>query len=81
MCACCIMVNWNLLAIIIVPDISMCRSNTCPLKDLCYRFTATPSTFRQAYADFKYDEVTGKCNYYWDNLEHKKNQERHGKNN
>lgn len=59
----------------------MCRSNTCPLKDKCYRFTATPSPFRQSYADFKFDEVTNNCDYYWNNVEHKKEQERHGKNN
>lgn len=59
----------------------MCRSNTCPLKDKCYRFTATPSPFRQAYAGFKYDEVTNNCDYYWNNVEYKKEQERHGKNN
>lgn len=62
-----IVVNWNLLAIIIMPDISMCRSNTCPIKDSCYRFTAVPSTFRQSYADFKYNEETKNCNYYWRN--------------
>jgi len=63
-----------------MPDISMCSSNTCPLKDSCYRFTATPSPFRQSYADFKYDEQTGKCDHYWNNQQYKKEQE-HGKNN
>ena len=53
-----------------MPDISMCNSNTCPLKDTCYRFTATPSPFRQAYADFKYNEETKNCEYYWDNKEY-----------
>ena len=53
-----------------MPDISMCRSNTCSLKDNCYRFTATPSLFRQAYADFKYNEETKNCNHYWDNKEY-----------
>jgi hypothetical protein len=45
----------------------MCRNNTCPLKDSCYRFTATPSTFRQPYAAFKYREETKSCNYYFSN--------------
>ena len=61
------------------PDISMCRSNTCPLKDTCYRFTATPNPYRQAYADFKYNDETKECNHYWNNVEYKK--EQHGKNN
>lgn len=56
----------------------MCSSNTCPLKESCYRFTATPSSFRQAYADFKYDEVANMCNYYWNNEQYKK--EEHGQN-
>ena len=61
-----------------MPDISMCSSNTCPLKESCYRFTATPSQFWQSYADFKYNEVTKECNHYWNNEQYKK--EQHGKN-
>ena len=58
-----------------MPDISMCLSYTCPLKESCYRFTATPSRFRQAYAHFKYDEVTKKCDHYWNNEEYKNHEQ------
>jgi hypothetical protein len=40
----------------------------CPLKETCYRFTAKPSEYRQAYSDFA-PKITkeGKveCEYYW----------------
>lgn len=45
-------------------DITMCKNDTCPLKNTCYRFIATPSEYLQSYADFKYDEKTG-CDYYY----------------
>ena len=32
-----------------MPDITMCRGGDCPMQKRCYRFTATPSDFRQAY--------------------------------
>lgn len=32
-----------------MPDISMCTGGDCPMKDKCYRFTATPDEHRQAY--------------------------------
>lgn len=49
-----------------MPDISMCDNISCPLKETCYRFKATPNPYRQAYADFKYDEVKKECNHYWE---------------
>lgn len=49
-----------------MPDISMCPNNACPAKYDCYRYTATPSEFRQAYMDFKPDELTGICGSFWD---------------
>jgi len=75
-----------------MPDISMCSSNTCPLKESCYRFTATPSPFRQSYGGFKYDEVTKECKHYWNDVEYKreiqeriiiklKKEQEHGKDN
>ena len=63
-----------------MPDISKCNNKSCPSKDSCYRFTSTPSPFRQWYADFKYDKVTGKCNHYWNNQQYKKEKE-NGKDN
>jgi hypothetical protein len=53
-----------------MPDISKCENEECPLKEKCYRFTATPSPVLQAYAYFKPDE-DGKCEYFWDNKEYK----------
>lgn len=47
-----------------MPDISMCKNDTCPLKNTCYRFIATPNEYVQQYDDFKYDEKSG-CDYYW----------------
>jgi len=44
-------------------DITMCSGNGCPLKDMCYRFTA-PGSERQAYfttPPFK----EGYCDMFW----------------
>jgi len=52
-----------------MPDISMCRSERCPIKKKCYRYTATPSDFRQSYSNFSPDaspEMEG-CSYFWNN--------------
>jgi hypothetical protein len=46
-----------------MPDISMCLSQTCPLRATCYRFLATPDHY-QTYASFKPDEG-GNCSHYW----------------
>jgi len=32
-----------------MPDITMCKGDDCPRKFMCWRFTAKPSEFRQAY--------------------------------
>ena len=32
-----------------MPDIAKCEGTGCSLKETCYRFTATPSEFRQSY--------------------------------
>lgn len=39
-----------------MPDIAMCLNEECPLKETCYRFTATPSEYWQSYMDFKYED-------------------------
>lgn len=54
-----------------MPDISMCAAQDCPTADICYRKTATPSGYRQAYSEFKYNE-DGSCDYFmeiWNNRE------------
>jgi len=38
-----------------MPDISMCDDKQCPQRNECYRFTATPDTHAQVYAEFKYN--------------------------
>ena len=46
------------------PDITKCLGTDCPHKETCYRYTAKPSEYRQAYfmeAPIK----EGKCEYYW----------------
>jgi len=47
-------------------DISMCENETCPKRAQCYRFTAKPTPYRQAYGDFTPDE-RGECEYFWSN--------------
>lgn len=32
-----------------MPDITMCKGSDCPQKLKCYRYTAVPSRYRQAY--------------------------------
>jgi hypothetical protein len=47
-----------------MPDITMCPGTNCPHKETCYRYTATPSEYRQAYfmeAPIKEE----KCDMYW----------------
>jgi hypothetical protein len=50
-----------------MPDISMCANALCPSKDYCHRFTATPSDFRQSYADFGPENQDDKCDHFWPN--------------
>lgn len=45
-----------------MPDISMCRNHECPLKDACYRYTATPSD-RQPYHPYEPNE-NGTCDTF-----------------
>jgi hypothetical protein len=48
-----------------MPDITMCEGVLCPHKENCYRFTATPSEFRQSYFLNVPIQENGKCDYYW----------------
>jgi len=36
-----------------MPDVTMCTSNECPVKDTCYRAQATPDKL-QSYSNFEY---------------------------
>jgi hypothetical protein len=48
-----------------MPNITMCKNKLCPSKDTCYRFTATPDKYLQAWADFKpFNPWEDKCGWY-----------------
>lgn len=49
-----------------MPDISMCRHPGCPVKEKCYRYTATPNPFWQAYTSINDVREDG-CDLFWDN--------------
>jgi len=47
-----------------MPDITMCSGEGCEIKEICYRYKATPSEFIQSY----FTESPNKgleCDYYW----------------
>ena len=46
-----------------MPDISMCKNENCESKKHCYRYTATPSQYMQAYMLF--EGKVSKCDMYW----------------
>lgn len=46
-------------------DITMCANKECPLRMLCYRFTAVPTPGWQSYAEYK--PVNGICDRFWYN--------------
>lgn len=58
----------------IMPDMSMCEGNNCPLKQTCYRHTAVANTTMQSYNNFTYNVEEEKCDFYWPTkiLEHGK---------
>jgi hypothetical protein len=48
-----------------MPDITMCSGNYCELKQLCYRYKAEPSKFRQSYF-CKPPNKGLECDYFWE---------------
>ena len=48
-------------------DISKCKNHECPSRESCYRYTAIPNPYRQAYMKFEVKEGSNKCESYWDN--------------
>lgn len=52
-----------------MPDISLCKNESCPLKDNCYRYTATPNEHRQSYSVFVWEIIdqVAYCKYFIDN--------------
>lgn len=50
----------------IMPDISCCKGQDCPLKETCYRFTVKPDPYWQSYfGETPYNEEKKDCDYYW----------------
>jgi hypothetical protein len=44
----------------------MCEGKNCPLREKCYRYTATPSKYRQSYfVTPPYDKEKQECEYLW----------------
>jgi len=50
-----------------MPDISMCQGNKCPLKETCYRFKATASSY-QSYFSVSPIKEDNTCDYYMEYL-------------
>jgi hypothetical protein len=46
-----------------MPDITMCSGEKCPLKQICYRYTAKPSDYQAYFA--KPPVLGGTCEYFW----------------
>ena len=46
-----------------MPDITMCSGEKCPLKQICYRYTAKPSDYQSYFA--KPPVLGGMCEYFW----------------
>lgn len=45
----------------------MCNGKDCPLKESCYRFTATPSEYRQSFfINSPYSFFNKSCDMYWE---------------
>jgi len=52
-------------------DITMCNDDECPKKEYCYRFTAEPNPYRQAYFMYSPKQMDG-CPEYVRNEEAEK---------
>ena len=48
-----------------MPDITKCKGDNCPHKEDCYRFTVSPSEFRQSWFLYSPIDENGKCDSYW----------------
>lgn len=56
-------------------DITMCSSNACPMRNNCYRHTATPNPWRQSYfpsPPWVIRQGESHCDHFWDNSEWRK---------
>ena len=49
-----------------MPDITMCSGEGCPMRELCWRFTAPPTPNRQSFfAEPPLKENDVDCDHYW----------------
>jgi hypothetical protein len=48
-------------------DISKCNDNLCPSKEICYRFTAPVSEFRQSWVNTNREADAYNCDLFWHN--------------
>ena len=48
-----------------MPDITMCDGTDCPLKEQCYRYTATSSEYQSYFIKPPFKKK--KCDMFWDN--------------
>lgn len=56
-----------------MPDITMCSGDGCPIRKMCYRFTAIPNNMYQSFfTRAPYNKNTKKCTEYWEVIDVKK---------
>lgn len=53
------------------PDITMClggrtAEKTCPLREQCHRYKATPSEWQSYFAEAPYDFKKQACSEFWE---------------
>ncbi len=48
-------------------DISKCNDNLCPSKNICYRYTAPASKFRQSWVNTNREADAYNCDLFWHN--------------
>ena len=58
---------WSIIAFFIVmPDMSICTGEECPLRNTCYRYRANASTLMQYYfTEVPYNVEEDKCDFYY----------------
>ena len=49
-----------------MPDITMCSGSNCPIKEACWRHTAVPNEYRQAFfMNPPFDHEANDCEMFW----------------
>lgn len=49
-----------------MPDITMCEGHECPLKEVCYRHKAKPSSRQSYFWKPPYNKDKVACDHYWE---------------